>query len=290
MKRFVLVSFIITALVLLFVSACTPPPPPEETTNGTETAGTTGQTETTGTEAVTPSAGGSAEEVVTESADGTTQTITEPGETKGPGEETTEEIPGETTEEEITSETLPADYFSKYATWPPESISQEDIEMLRHAVVVLETTKGTIKIRVFPDAAPIHSANFVKLALEGFYDGSPFHRVVRNFMSQGGGLPDGTDAGYTLPAEIGLPHKTGSVAAARQGDNVNPQRRSSGSQFYMCHSTEGCSGLDGQYTVFGEIVEGQDVNLMLSVNNDGRQAIPGAMTDRILRAYVEVGQ
>ena len=161
--------------------------------------------------------------------------------------------------------------------------------------MVFETTKGTIKIRVFPDAAPINSANFVKLARDGFYDGLTFHRVIKGFMSQGGD-PTGTGQGgptpdYTLPAEIGLPHKDGSVAAARTGDQMNPQRRSSGSQFYMCHSQQGCAMLDGQYTVFGQIVEGQDVNLALTVTyTSGPQSalIPGVKPDKIVKAWVEL--
>jgi cyclophilin family peptidyl-prolyl cis-trans isomerase len=182
--------------------------------------------------------------------------------------------------------------FKKYPKWPPTSIAPEDIELLSKAVVVLETSKGTIKIKVFPQVAPINSANFVKLASDGFYNGIVFHRVIKGFMSQGGD-PTGTGGGgptpdYTLPAEIGLPHEAGSVAAARLGDNVNPQQRSSGSQFYMCHSTEGCKNLNGQYTVFGKISEGQDVNLALNVTYNNNGEIPGAKPDKIIKAWVEV--
>jgi len=103
---------------------------------------------------------------------------------------------------------------------------------------------GDIVVRLY-DETPIHRDNFVKLAKEGYYDGTLFHRVIKNFMIQGGD-PDskGATAGkmlgvggpdYTLQAEIqdGLFHKRGALAAARQGDEVNPERRSSGSQFYI---------------------------------------------------------
>ncbi len=103
---------------------------------------------------------------------------------------------------------------------------------------------GDIVVRLY-DETPIHRDNFVKLAKEGYYDGTLFHRVIKNFMIQGGdpdskGAPAGKVLGvggpdYTLQAEIqdGLFHKRGALAAARQGDEVNPERRSSGSQFYI---------------------------------------------------------
>ncbi len=103
---------------------------------------------------------------------------------------------------------------------------------------------GEIVVRLY-DETPIHRDNFVKLAKEGYYDGTLFHRVIKDFMIQGGD-PDSKDAmpsqmlgvggpDYTLEAEIkdGLFHKRGAMAAARQGDEVNPERRSSGSQFYI---------------------------------------------------------
>ena len=175
------------------------------------------------------------------------------------------------------------DLFSSHETWPPEAITAQEVEVLRAATVVMETTKGTIRIKVFPDAAPIHSANFVKLANEGFYNGITFHRIIKGFMSQGGD-PEGTGSGgpgYDLPAEIKLPHETGCVAAARLGDQVNPSRKSSGSQFYMCHSRGGVAHLDGQYTVFGKIIEGQDVNQNLTATGEGIEP------DSIVKAWVE---
>ncbi|HDS30890.1 MAG TPA: peptidylprolyl isomerase [Firmicutes bacterium] len=172
--------------------------------------------------------------------------------------------------------------FNHYEKWPPERITKEEVEILKQLTCVLETSKGTIRLKLFPDEAPIHSANFVKLIQDGFYDGLTFHRVIKDFMTQGGD-PEGTGTGgpgYNLPAEISLPHSAGSLAAARQGDEVNPMKESSGSQFYMCHTTEGVQHLNGQYSVFGQIIEGQDVNLALNVTG------PGVVPDKIIRAYI----
>jgi len=110
--------------------------------------------------------------------------------------------------------------------------------------VKIQTMLGDIVVRLY-DETPIHRDNFVKLVREGYYDGTLFHRVIKDFMIQGGdpdskGAPAGKTLGvggpdYTLEAEIkeGLFHKRGALAAARQGDEVNPERRSSGSQFYI---------------------------------------------------------
>ena len=110
--------------------------------------------------------------------------------------------------------------------------------------VKIQTMLGDIVVRLY-DETPIHRDNFLKLAKEGYYDGTLFHRVIKDFMIQGGdpdskGAPAGKMLGvggpdYTLEAEIkdGLYHKRGALAAARQGDEVNPERRSSGSQFYI---------------------------------------------------------
>lgn len=110
--------------------------------------------------------------------------------------------------------------------------------------VKIQTTLGDIIVRLY-DETPLHRDNFVKLVKEGYYDGTLFHRVIKNFMIQGGdpdskGAPSGKQLGvggpgYTIEAEIKpeLIHKRGALAAARQGDDVNPERRSSGSQFYI---------------------------------------------------------
>ena len=109
----------------------------------------------------------------------------------------------------------------------------------------IATTAGNIKIRLYDDT-PLHRDNFMKLAKEGYYDGVLFHRVIKDFMVQTGDpeskeAPEGATLGsggpgYTVPAEIEYPkhyHKYGALAAARTGDNMNPERKSSGSQFYI---------------------------------------------------------
>ncbi len=119
------------------------------------------------------------------------------------------------------------------------------MEQGKETIVDLETTMGPIKIKLYDDT-PQHRDNFVKLVKEGFYDGVLFHRVINDFMvqtgdpdskeAQPGQMLGGGDPGYTLPAEIIYPkhyHKYGALAAARTGDNVNPERRSSSSQFYI---------------------------------------------------------
>ncbi len=170
--------------------------------------------------------------------------------------------------------------------------------------VELFTSKGTIVLKLYNET-PIHRDNFVKLVKEGYFNDLLFHRVIEDFMIQGGD-PDSRDAapdkllgegdpGYTLPAEIKFPqiyHKRGVLAAAREGDQTNPERRSSGSQFYIVwgktFSREdiekvaahverttgyimpeelknyymhygGTPHLDGAYTVFGEVVKGLEV-------------------------------
>lgn len=133
---------------------------------------------------------------------------------------------------------------------------------------VIETTKGDIRVKLYNDT-PIHRDNFVKLAREGFYDSLLFHRVIPEFMVQAGD-PDSKratksaklgegDLEYDLPSEIVAKyyHKVGALAAAREGDEVNPERRSSASQFYITVAVVG--RLNGQYTIFGEVIEGQKV-------------------------------
>jgi len=142
-----------------------------------------------------------------------------------------------------------------------------DAEAPKEIVVLLQTTMGDMKLKLYNET-PLHRDNFVKLVESGFYDGLLFHRVIKDFMIQGGdpnsrnaqqGQMLGVgDPGYTIPAEI-LPqfkHKKGSLAAAR---NNNPQKASSGSQFYIVHNNNGTPHLDGSYTVFGETIEGFDV-------------------------------
>ena len=136
----------------------------------------------------------------------------------------------------------------------------------------IHTTEGTITVLLYSDT-PLHRDNFIKLASQHFYDSVLFHRVIYNFMIQTGDPytkdpskedlygEGGPDPDYTIPAEI-LPNHThikGAVAAARLGDTANPKRESSGSQFYIVQSEEGCSHLNGAYTVFGETLDGFEV-------------------------------
>ncbi len=119
--------------------------------------------------------------------------------------------------------------------------------------IKITTTLGDIIVRLY-DETPIHRDNFIQLVRKGYYDGTLFHRVIKDFMIQGGdpdskGAPAGKQLGvggpdYTLEAEIqpGLYHKRGALAAARQGDEVNPERRSSGSQFYIVWGQQYKSG------------------------------------------------
>lgn len=171
----------------------------------------------------------------------------------------------------------------------------------KEAKVLISTEYGNIKIKLFNET-PQHRDNFIKLVKEGFYNETLFHRVIKDFMIQGGD-PDSKnaekgaflgegDVGYTIPAEFNTKyiHKRGALAAARQGDNVNPQKHSSGCQFYIVQgrkfTTEeierlekskqgrieytdeqyktyetlgGTPHLDMDYTVFGEVIEGLDV-------------------------------
>jgi peptidyl-prolyl cis-trans isomerase B (cyclophilin B) len=132
----------------------------------------------------------------------------------------------------------------------------------KDAVAVIETTLGTIKIKFFPKIALGHVDNFKDLASKGFYDGTLFHRVIPGFMIQGG-CPNskgedrsmhGTGGpGYTIREEFSdTPHKRGIVSMARSADP-----NSAGSQFFICVADS--LFLDGQYTVFGEVMEGMEV-------------------------------
>jgi peptidyl-prolyl cis-trans isomerase B (cyclophilin B) len=137
-------------------------------------------------------------------------------------------------------------------------------------VVTISTSLGDIRLILFTDT-PLHRENFLKKAKSGFYNGTTFHRVIPQFMVQGGDAnskdSDPTNDGQgppnepTIPAELAAGHKHdyGALAAARQGDFANPQRASSSSQFYLVENHQGTHFLDGQYTVFGQVIQGQDV-------------------------------
>jgi peptidyl-prolyl cis-trans isomerase B (cyclophilin B) len=167
----------------------------------------------------------------------------------------------------------------------------------KEQIVVIETELGNMELKLY-DETPKHKENFLKLVEDGFYDSLLFHRVIPGFMIQGGD-PDSKNAsagkqlgmggpGYTIDAEIGAPHLRGTIAAARRGGASNPEKKSSGSQFYIVTGSEvtsavldrieqqknieyteeeraiyleegGTPQLDGDYTVFGRLISGFDV-------------------------------
>ena len=134
-----------------------------------------------------------------------------------------------------------------------------DVNVEKKYFATIKTEKGEIVCELFAKEAPLSVTNFKYLAENDFYKDLTFHRVVEDFVIQGGD-PDGTGSGgpgYTIPAEIGNPHIEGALAWARTGDEVNPERRSSGSQFYI--TLKPTHFLDGAYTVFGQTVSGQDI-------------------------------
>lgn len=167
----------------------------------------------------------------------------------------------------------------------------------KNTYAIIETDMGNMKVLLY-DSTPKHKANFIKLAKEGFYDDLLFHRVIKGFMVQGGdpqskgAAPNarlgGGGPGYMIDAEIGAPHVRGALAAARTGGPGNPEKKSSGSQFYVVQGQPqdarqmdsweqrkgikyndaqrdryiqhgGRPDLDMEYTVFGEVVEGIEV-------------------------------
>ena len=164
-------------------------------------------------------------------------------------------------------------------------------------IVTIETSHGKMKVKLY-DSTPKHRDNFVKLVKEGYYDDLLFHRVIKGFMIQGGD-PDSKGApadaqlgsgspGYQLDAEFGALHFKGTLSAARMPDQANPQKKSSGSQFFIVQGYQvgdeelarweqqknityseedkeryrtlgGYPFLDGDYTVFGEVIEGLEI-------------------------------
>jgi cyclophilin family peptidyl-prolyl cis-trans isomerase len=122
----------------------------------------------------------------------------------------------------------------------------------------IHTSKGVMTFELYDDATPIAAGNFKKLVNQGFYNGLKFHRVIPNFMVQGG-CPDGTGAGgpgYTIPCETKAEkqfHDRGVMSMAHRGPNTG------GSQFFICHSRPGTQHLDGMHTCFGKIIDGIEV-------------------------------
>lgn len=160
----------------------------------------------------------------------------------------------------------------------------------KYKVVVMETNRGTIKLKLYEDT-PLHSENFLKLAGEGHFDGLLFHRVIQDFMIQGGasdskGAEKGkmvglSDPGYSLQAEI-LPghfHKKGALAAAREGDEVNPERKSSREQFYI---------VKGKVFTDDELNMIEKRKLVMAKNDLGRKLFQPKMEE--YKQYLSAGQ
>jgi cyclophilin family peptidyl-prolyl cis-trans isomerase len=130
---------------------------------------------------------------------------------------------------------------------------------LSYKLSKIETDFGTMLIWLYPQT-PLHRNNFLKLTSDQFYDSLIFHRVINDFVIQGGD-PTGTGSGgpgYTIPAEFrsSIKHVNGAVGAARLSDNINPNKESNGSQFYIVDNVNGTPTLDGRYTVFGIVIDG----------------------------------
>ena len=167
----------------------------------------------------------------------------------------------------------------------------------------INTTEGEIIVRLYDDT-PQHRDNFIKLAKEGYFDGTLFHRVIKDFMIQGGdpdskGAPAGKrlgtgGPGYTIPAEFVYPqrfHKRGALSAARQGDEVNPMRESSGSQFYIVwgktykaaelKQMERQLAMQQEQAVFNQLVADNKAKIMELRRNRDRAALQELQDDLI---------
>ncbi|RLC99281.1 MAG: protein translocase subunit SecD [Chloroflexi bacterium] len=169
----------------------------------------------------------------------------------------------EPTEESPLVPANPTDRSDMYSE-PPAM----QVDTSKAYTATITTAKGNIVVQLDAEAAPQTVNNFVFLAEQGFYDNLTFHRVEPGFVIQGGD-PLGTGGGgpgYTVPAEIGLPHIEGAIAMARLGDEANPDRASSGSQFYITLAPT--PQLDGAYTVFGQVIAGMDVVKSIAVGDE----------------------
>jgi len=147
---------------------------------------------------------------------------------------------------------------------PDDDIKNKDEnkdENMENKIAVIKTPKGEIRIEFYHSETPLTVKNFISLSQQGFYNNLTFHRVEPGFVVQGGDPKgDGTGGpGYTVPAEINpnLKHAKGAVAMARLPDQINPERASSGSQFYIALAA--LPALDGSYTVFGQVIQGMEV-------------------------------
>jgi peptidyl-prolyl cis-trans isomerase B (cyclophilin B) len=135
----------------------------------------------------------------------------------------------------------------------------------KHMEAIIRTSKGEMKVSLYTEDAPNTVANFVKLAKEGYYDGLKFHRVIPNFVIQGGcpnsrdgakGMPGTGGPGYSIDCEVkggNQYHDRGVLSMAHAGRNTG------GSQFFVCHSRDNTAHLDGNHTCFGKVIEGVDI-------------------------------
>ncbi len=162
---------------------------------------------------------------------------------------------------------------------------------------LIKTSEGDITVKLYKET-PLHRDNFIKLVSKKYYNNIRFHRIINGFMIQAGdpytkspGNEDkiGTGGpGYTIPAEFvaGKTHKKGALAAARRGGEANPLKESSGSQFYIVQNEENCKHLDGEYTIFGETIDGFDVIDKIAAAPKDKRDKP--LTDIIILKIVPV--
>lgn len=169
-----------------------------------------------------------------------------------------------------TTQTITVDADGKYwvSVQLGESKGSDTITVqVQYKTIRVETDFGDFRIWLYHET-PLHRSNFLTLTDQGFYDSLIFHRVVYDFVIQGGD-PEGTGyggPGYEIPAEIidTMHHRYGAVGAARQADYYNPERKSNGSQFYIVSDPDGQSNLDTLYTVFGFVFSGIDTVFSIS--------------------------
>jgi len=167
---------------------------------------------------------------------------------------------GETTMNKSSNDVYAATDTTKPDTTKPDTTAEKvyPIRNPKHSFVTIETDFGKMVLELYKDVAPAHADSFVALSKKGFYNGTIFHRIIKNFMIQGGD-PKGNgtgNAGYYLNAEFSeLPHQDGTLSMARSNDP-----NSASSQFFICLGrNSGTSSLDRKYTVFGQLIRGYEV-------------------------------
>lgn len=163
----------------------------------------------------------------------------------------------------------------------------QDVDFSKHKYQIhLETSKGTIRLDLFPDVAPEHCRNIIGLAKTGYFDGLTFHRVIQGFMIQGG-CPEGTGMGgpgYTIDAEFNdRPHLPGTLSMARTSDP-----NSAGSQFFICLERQ--AGLDQQYTVFGQTADDESLQVVRAIGDVETGALDRPVEPVVIKSatFVEI--